>query len=147
MAGSVVLKPLFTMGPSSTDFTPVLSGVTFPTERTKVDDSRLNDAADTMRKGTYSHQITLNFKADSTGTLFKLWCQWYEAEDPIAFTYRRSAAAAESTANPTITGNAQITTTPPIGGERGALYGSGSITIPVTGALVYDDGTDTITFG
>ena len=146
MAGQVFLKPFFTLGPSATDFTPVLASVGINIERTEVDDSRVSDAADQYLPGTFKGTLTLNFKAASGLVLLRQWATWFAADAAIAFALRPTTAV-QSDANPTYSGSVVISKMAPIGGDRGTLFGAGSITLSCTGAVTQTDTTGTITFG
>lgn len=142
MPGQVFLKPFFTAG--GTDYTPVLASIGLNIQRTEVDDSRLNDKFDQWLPGTYSGEMTLNFKAASGFSLLRTWMEWLAADNLKAFVFRPTTAV-KSNANPELQGNIVISKSPPMGGDRGTLFGAGSITLKISGSVTWDDdGTDIV---
>jgi len=144
MAKRVFLDCFLTLG--GTDRKSQFSSFDTKPLREAVDVGALGDKSEKYELGLFSATIGGNVRPEADWAFLKYLLQRMEDGADVAFVYRPVNSSKAAT-NPELSGNFKVDKVPPLGGERGRLFGEGSIEFKVNGAVTWDDGTTVLTLG
>lgn len=131
--------------PAGTVRSSQFSKFDFAAKRAKVDSSVYGNKVDQTTPGTYSNELSVTIRPDADKVFLRVLLGQVAAGTDFAVLYRESSASIDLD-NPQFDFSVCPTDTPPLAVGRGELL-AGDITYTINSAIVYTDGTNTITLG